>query len=492
MKKLFLMTIFVLLFLTALRPAPVFGTMYRYRAMIHVYDHADNPKSNIQMQLYVCAASGFGFTDLIEGTAMGYTNASGFVDLSVYLESPYLVYMEASVVYNPPYSTIKAINNFTQTSSTIYPEFWVVIDNDEDLIADVQEQEIAEKFKPVLHKHSYDKSQGLANFEQLLINGKFRLKVYNDIGQELYNQVVSGLPNALHKWETWHWDTYGWGSASHGVYSLDLADALRYASAPVGQRPVYYHVYKDGSYYYVQYWYYFGMDNITEQVDDMWHESDWEHITIRLIKSGDTFIPDKINFYVHEGGLTWSADDCWWSPSNTTTYSSIQQGYDENHTHLHIWLAANTHASYNRYSYVYHQYVNILITTKMVYKDRLDYEPSGYDLYFPYDQLIKLGEITKETYVRCPDSGYKLEYHCYPIGPISKHWLAYIGRLGNYGGIVGARKKSPFMPAKEAGDSHEFWGFSIGAPYLGFGNDTDSYLVAGSWTEWHPDDNIGD
>jgi len=111
--------------------------------------------------------------------------------------------------------------------------------------------------------------------------------------------------------------------------------------------------------------------------------------------------------------------------------------------------------------------------------------PSGYDLYFPYDQLIKLGEITKETYVRCPDSGYKLEYHCYPLGTESKHWLAYIGKLGDFN-----HTGSPFMPAKNPGNpSHEWMDFTVSTS---FGNNGWYGWIAASNISWITDDAVGD
>lgn len=163
------------------------------------------------------------------------------------------------------------------------------------------------------------------------------------------------------------------------------------------QYPYHYHVYKDGSYYYVQYWYFLGMNDIREQlpgIGDNWHEGDWEHVSIRISKQGNSYIPAQVNFYIHEGGRTFNAFECWWSASNSSTYNGIHQGFvDNQYTHLNIWIAANAHASYNRYSTVYER-----IVLGIDYHDRVDYSPNGNDLYFEYDTLIKLGEVVKLTY----------------------------------------------------------------------------------------------
>ncbi len=337
---------------------------------------------------------------------------------------------------------------------------------------------MAERYKPVLHKHSYDLQQNLDSFDRILQGGYLTLKVFNDLGQSISTQTITGGESAAHKWDTWHWDTYGWGSVSHGIYYLNIHDSQRYVGAPVGQRPLYYHVYKDGSYYYVQYWYFLGMNDIREQlpgIGDNWHEGDWEHVSIRISKQGNSYIPAQVNFYIHEGGRTFNASECWWSASNSSTYNGIHQGFvDNQYTHLHIWIAANAHASYNRYSTVYERSV-----LGIDYHDRVDYSPSGNDLYFEYDTLIKLGEVVKLTYTQCPTSGYSLEYHCYPI-KFSKHWLAYLGRVGDWDSPPFGATPSPTMPAHE-GISHEWRNFTIGM--FGFGN---------GGANWIWDDSTGD
>jgi hypothetical protein len=347
-----------------------------------------------------------------------------------------------------------------------------------------------------LHRHSHDKQQQLADIEDYIVDGKFTLKVYNDLGQLVYNQMVSGSPSALHKWWKWHWDTYGSGDqATQQAYNLNLADASRYAGEQDPfERPLYYHVYMSGSYYYVQYWYYFGMNDLTDQVPFTWHESDWEHVSIKLSNNNGVFVPLKVNFYVHNGGRTFSASDSWWSPY-LGGYTGIQQGYAETRTHLHVWIAANSHASYNRYSSVYEieGYLNIpgYYSGGGRWVDRVDYDPAGNDLYFTYFDLVKLGEVSTQTPGQCPDSGYWLSVHSYAIGPESKHWLGYRGRTGDYSGMPGVQAPSPRMPSmEESGPSHEWWQFTD-SPF--FGNDLSfDYIFTNAEIRWIPDDSVGD
>lgn len=415
----------------------------------------------------------------------GVTGSGGYVTLSCSILIEYASGLESMWAYmtDSRYSVLSSQDTYTYTNQAIWPVFNVVYDQDGDLMNDNLEAQLAQKFSPVLHKHSYDLQPGLQNFESLMTGGSFTLIVYNDNGQVITTQSISGNATALHKWNTWQWDTYGHGSMSTGNYNLDLQDNKRYTEAATGQRPLYYHVYKDGNYYYVQFWYYFAMDDKREQLNGInatWHESDWEHVSLRVYKNANgDYVPDLVNFYMHEGGFTVPASSCWWSPSNALTYSNIQQGYSTSRTHLHIWISANGHASYNRYQNVYK-----ITFAGVTYQDRVDYEPTGYNLYFVYDQLTNLGEVIKQTSVECPNSGYTLAYHVYPLKSMSKHWLAYVGRLGDFDDPIGAQSPSPTMPSNES-LAHEWWAFTINTS--GFGNNPSLASVT-----WVVDNSIGD
>ncbi len=143
-----------------------------------------------------------------------------------------------------------------------------------------------------------------------------------------------------------------------------------------------------------------------------------------------------------------------------------------------MWVGANAHSSNNRYGKVYKT-----SALGITYQDRVDCDPSSYDLYFEYDQLTKLGEVSEQTIVQCPDSGYWLEYHVYPIGNGSRSWLAYRGLTGDFHDppIVNI-VHSPRMPSHPE-NHHEWMTFSIGSPYYG----NDSFAIS-----WVVDNNVGD
>ena len=236
-----------------------------------------------------------------------------------------------------------------------------------------------------------------------------------------------------------------------------------------------------------EYWYYLAMNDLRDQVSSTWHESDWEHISIKISENAGVFTPVKVDFYLHEGGRSFTANDCWWSSTNSLSYGSIQEGYDENHTNLNVWIAANSHASYNRYSLVYKITGSLFGISGKTYQDRVDYLPAGFDLYFGYDNLVKLGEVSKQANVECPESGYTYEFHSYRIGNTSKYWSAYRGRTGIFTGDPGQMPPSPFMPAK--GDGHEWLSFTENGY---FGNDGLNYILLDIEVLWYIDNSLGD
>jgi hypothetical protein len=224
---------------------------------------------------------------------------------------------------------------------------------------------------------------------------------------------------------------------------------------------------------------FFAYNDLTQStVNQTWHEGDWEHVSLKIQDSGGVYEPVAVNFYQHGGGHTKTPSETWWSPTNSNTYLNIQQGYDENHTHLHIWIAANSHASYNRHDKVYDIQVDVALGLgEERFTDNCDYEPSTlFDLYFAYDYLEKLGEISSET--DASRHGYTWLEHTDPVRS-SKEWLAFVGRWGEYWWsqtLAGypVHSFSPVSPAytdPEAPNAHEWKSFSIDYTPDGFGND---------------------
>jgi hypothetical protein len=392
------------------------------------------------------------------------------------------------------YPVLSSSNTSTTLYTVLYPEFEVVYDTDGDLLDDNFELQLAEKFKPVLHKHSWELQAGLSNVDWLM-TGRARLKAYNLGGDEVHDEVLTG-PDDLHTWYGWVRDSFGEGSY-WTQWKLNIENAHRYQAAPPGLRPLYYHVYKDGSYYYLQYWMFFGMNDIADQTENhVWHESDFEHVSLKVDASQN---PVAVNFYRHEGGRTVSPSNCWWSSSASQTYSGITQGYGPSRTHLHIWVAANAHAAYNRYDKVYH----VVATSPFDFLckdlesddhiDNVDYDPSGHNLFFTYDYLDKLGEYMSDN----QQHGYTWFEH-YGPKKSSKEWLAYVGRFGESWteGCLGVHIQgtdSPLSPVFDLSGqpSHEWTLFTLDYSQEGFGNLEESSAFA-EVSKTYDDDPIDD
>ncbi|MDP8241203.1 MAG: T9SS type A sorting domain-containing protein [Candidatus Hatepunaea meridiana] len=109
---------------------------------------------------------------------------------------------------------------------------------------------------------------------------------------------------------------------------------------------------------------------------------------------GDTFEentinPDRVNFYQHYYVWTELPEDCWWGteqePGDPNTGFNRQTG----RTHLHVWIAMNSHASYNRFMDVYSVHVAFFED----YYDRVAYHQNYLaGPYWEYNELTKMGE----------------------------------------------------------------------------------------------------
>jgi len=335
------------------------------------------------------------------------------------------------------------------------------------------EKELAEKFAPIIHKHPEDYQSGLADYNLIIKN----------------HSTLHGLPTGFKakqfRGTIHHWNTYNYKSCSLGqpytpytFWQLDIDDDVRYTGAEIGKRPLYYHCYKYDGYYYLQYWYFFTMNDISDQTNNnTWHEGDWEHVSIKIEYKNGVYIPLLINFYGHEGGHTVDASQAWWSTvGSLNSYQTIQQGYDEEHTHLHIWIAKNSHASYNRWDNNYNLDVNLPSPLPQeIYFDEVDY--STLQLLFDYNYLVNMGEVGISTdsdgYAWAHDVFWQIHYF-HQVATTSNSpimdGLAYIGFIGDYwahsSGIESTRSpQSPYL-----GQYHE-WRIFSNVPSPGFGND---------------------
>ena len=208
---------------------------------------------------------------------------------------------------------------------------------------------------------------------------------------------------------------------------LDIPNDIWHQGAPTGSRPIFYHCYKDGNYYYLQYWYFFNCNDIRVPSNvDAYHEGDIEHVTLKITFENYNFVPTSLNFYQHEGGHTKIPSECYWSSTNNSNWN-FQIGYTEQRTHLHVWLAANSHALYNLNDYVYRFTLDLGVITED-YTDNCDYSNMEPNLYFEYDILKKLGEADFEWY---PDQskthGYSYWFHYFPKG--GEDWIIFRGNF---------------------------------------------------------------
>jgi hypothetical protein len=265
------------------------------------------------------------------------------------------------------------------------------------------EETLAERFAPVLHKHpGFELQVNLAD-------------VYKDVwesGSEITGTLVSGanaydtetippfhIPSHQHGGDCGDWCSYGRGTIQ--VYWwMDFPDEIIYDGASPGGRPLYFHVFpkEDGA--IIQYWMWFTMNDLRQMPTGAgaYHEGDWEFISMKVEYSDDRWNPTHLNLHQHSGGTTFDPEACWWSMSDAPQYYGMHLGYSANRPHPHVWVAANSHAMYNRYQNVY---MLDLPGSGYDFEDLVDFNisdnPRGHHSFFEYDALVNMGEFAKTT-----------------------------------------------------------------------------------------------
>ncbi len=288
-----------------------------------------------------------------------------------------------------------------------------------------RESQLASRFSPVLHKHGYlESQQGLGDVEET-ITEHASLEAFNIGGQRIYGPDYPAVP--LHvTGNNCAYDSFGYRDDAVFFWVLNVDNNYIHASGSTVQ-PIYYHVYPYAEGVVVQYWYWFNSNDTSDQWGLGYHEGDWEHVSLYAVQSNNKWVPTVVNFYQHNGGEVIGSDDCWWSTTNESTYWQMQQGFDEGHTHLHVWLAANSHASYNRYAERY----------KIIADppggdcdfrrwDFVDYNitgnPIGSHAFFNYNTLTPMGE-----YVTALDA-HGCDWAGHNEGP--QEFLRFVGHFG--------------------------------------------------------------
>jgi len=257
----------------------------------------------------------------------------------------------------------------------------------DQIVRVVHESVLAHRFAPVLHRHlGFELQDDLGDIQESVQHTT--ISGYNVLGQRVYGPDV---PPPLHAWEQWHWDTCGRGSVQVW-WVMDLADDFRHAGAAPGQRPLYYHVFPLGSDVIVQYWLWFNANDLSEQWGVNSHEGDWEYLAVRATRTEDGWMPLQLNLSEHAGGRVLDAAEGWWSPTNSPTYQGMALGPAADRTHPHVWVAANSHAIYNRFDPAF----TIEAPACGTWNDQLDYNlgsnPNGAHGFFRYDLLWDMQE----------------------------------------------------------------------------------------------------
>ena len=350
----------------------------------------------------------------------------------------------------------------------------------------VHESAVAPMFAPVLHKHRYELCADLADFNESLAASGTSLSGYNFLGQRVVHQSPISNLHVTYQ-DCGDADSYGGGTISI-AWQVDLDNAIRYTGAPEGQRPIYYHAfpYEDGI--LLQYYWWLNVNDLRSiPGPGAYHEGDWEWIAMKIVAEDGVLTPQYINFYNHDGGKTFEPNECWWSSTTYPSYSGMQLGWHPNRSHPHVWVAANSHASYNRGDKTFSLRD---VPFQSNYYDLVDFNlladnASGDHPFFEYDVIVPTGEFFR--YDEAHECEWLFDHWQGPFGysaDPSLHTFSFVGLLGERGcpedvpswvcALLGYTTYTGSRSPTDAGGSHEWLEFTVGSN--GFGNDGDAHI----------------
>jgi len=305
---------------------------------VHVYDHEGNPKPNIKVVLHVAAWEEDEYYSEVD---YGYTNSNGFVFLQcciVGAYNPVLDYMRA-YVSNPPYTTIQATGDETTSGSVLFPEFWVVSDEDGNGIEDSWELPLAEKFCPYLILHAADQGVRPVPVEIMDRNGDGNLgwedvlvRVYLGgyaqgevtLDRILYYPVGNFTIEGWYSHRLLHQEAisarvdfdgdgfddegtniyiiyphYEWGNTIETIptdwYNTWFDKIGIINTSPYLNGTTYAHFFKYGSEVVIQYYFFYPFNASHNR-----HEGDWEHINVVLnSQNPSTATIQRVEYYFH-------------------------------------------------------------------------------------------------------------------------------------------------------------------------------------------------
>lgn len=252
------------------------------------------------------------------------------------------------------------LGNHTQTKNEACMEnvVWYVRcdgDLDDNGIADDYEQELAERFCPVLFLHSGDRGVSPEPVEIMDATYSWRSNLYGEVtnyqvyvvgdwltckfywcsngeqircdhyweikGVEQYRGIDEGVTQSLpcneNHWIEWHFEWAGTDvNNPEGWYAEYEEIGDNYDDT------VYTHLFKWGSQYVIQYWFFYPFNDF---IND--HEGDWEHINVILNVPNDDPLQaeiDEIVYYWHD---SYKIVDTWFLVSGQTHPHVYVGGY---------------------------------------------------------------------------------------------------------------------------------------------------------------------
>jgi len=292
------------------------------------------------------------------GAVSGKTDANGYVVLNYYISwdyDPDLIDMMA-YVSSSGCTTIQCTGNYTTTGNTLYPEFWVIKDTDQNGIDDDYELLLAEKFCPYLILEAADQGVRPVPVEILDRNGDGKLgweDLYAVVKYEPNNyDIPVGKIQILGAEGFWHYENvypkcciyedqfiyFEYGSQPYYAWSyviphfewaaLDFGDTYPTTdwydpwrtklaennTSPYVDGTTYAHFFVKEGEVVIQYYFFYPFNASANR-----HEGDWEYINVILNSQNPTTATiQRVEYYFHHKYLNCSTPGVDYYVKNST------------------------------------------------------------------------------------------------------------------------------------------------------------------------------
>ena len=237
-------------------------------------------------------------------------------------------------VRSPDYTLIQATGDITYTGNTLYPQFWMKVDADNNGIADDWELPLAEKFCPYLILHAADQgvrpvpveimdrnSDGVLGWQDVLVGvasvGGNTISYVNpdDIWlfnqQEFYSdiypsmrpikigaQIYGGAPSIYILIPCFEWGSIGDTDGSHWYNTWSSVMNQHAGESSYQHGTTYAHLFTPicNGPYVIQYWFFYPFNHWANR-----HEGDWEHINVVIdSQNPSTATIKRVEYYFHK------------------------------------------------------------------------------------------------------------------------------------------------------------------------------------------------